>query len=110
RAPTRRGARPACGAPRVTPRPPRAHPGPRRRGGPARRRSGAGTDRSGPPRLGLADVEVAGVGVMEDQRRDRRLRLHHELVGEAHADVLLGLEQPDEALLGLEAPTGGITE
>src|SRR5262245_52080625 len=45
--------------------------------------------------LFLAHREVLGLGVMEDQGRDRGLRLHHVLFRERDAD-LLGLDELEE--------------
>src|SRR6267143_441746 len=55
------------------------------------------------------DAEVGRVGVVEDDRGDARLRIHHAAVGQLDADVL-GPQHPEEDLLILQAGTGGIAE
>src|SRR5712691_3934509 len=55
------------------------------------------------------DAEIGRVRVLEDDRGDARLRIHHATVGQLDPDVL-GAQHAEEDLLVLEARTGGIAE
>src|SRR6266849_2207390 len=55
------------------------------------------------------DAEVGRVRVVEDDRGDARLRIHHAAVGQLDPDVL-GAQHAEEDLLVLEARTRGIAE
>src|SRR5438132_3613636 len=67
-----------------------------------------------PPLEGLEvprrDHEVARLRVMEDERRHRRLGVHHVALGETHADGALNVEGAEELLLVLQARAGGVAE
>src|SRR5437867_9349707 len=53
--------------------------------------------------------EVLRAGMVEHERRDRRLGVHHEALGEADADLLRAQETPERCLVR-EIRTGGIAE
>src|SRR4029077_19964734 len=77
----------------------------RRRGSSARSARKRGLTRTAWIRLGtrrprLLGLEVLGLGVVEDQRRDRGLRVHHEALGETEPDLPRIEQVEQDALIG----------
>src|SRR6266852_358732 len=64
----------------------------------ARRATTAG--RGAKPPSGSLGLEVFRGGVVEDERGDRRLGVHHEALGEADADALRLQQPPERHLVG----------
>src|SRR5882724_4069174 len=57
----------------------------------------------------LLRLEVLGLGVVEDQRRDGGLGIHHEALGEPESDLRRIQQVEEDALVG-EIGTGGVSE
>ncbi len=58
----------------------------------------------------ISRYKILGLGMVDDDGVGALLGLQVELLGEAHADVLLGLEQAEDLRLVLEVGAGGIAE
>src|SRR5207237_9509264 len=55
-------------------------------------------------------LEVFRGRVVEDERRDRCLGIHHEALGELHADLRVRTQQPPERRLIGQLGAGGLAE